>query len=76
MVRHAECRLSEGDAVEIVTFVGGGPGEPSVPADKPLVVGGFTFQIEFLPAETQPQPSGHVRSILETLSGPPQRRAS
>jgi thiazole synthase len=41
---HDECRLIEGDAVEIVTLVGGGSGVPSVPADKPLVVGGFTFK--------------------------------
>ncbi len=40
-VRHAEHRLSEGDRVEIVTLVGGGA---SPPADKPLVIGKFTFQ--------------------------------
>jgi thiazole synthase len=42
-VRHAECRLQAGDAVEIVTLVGGGSGV-NVPADKPLVVGKFTFR--------------------------------
>src|SRR5579862_7555086 len=34
-------RLSPGDRVEIVTLVGGGS---SPPADKPLVVGKFSFQ--------------------------------
>jgi thiazole synthase len=38
--RHAECKLSAGDAVEVVTLVGGG----SPNADKPLVVGKFRFQ--------------------------------
>src|SRR5687768_14723119 len=37
---HPEHRLAEGDAVEIVTLVGGGSGPP---ADKPLRVGSFTF---------------------------------
>ncbi len=37
---HARTRLSDGDRVEVVTLVGGGS-EP--PADKPLVVAGFTF---------------------------------
>jgi thiazole synthase len=38
--RHHEHRLQAGDAVEIVTLVGGGM-QP--PADKPLQVGKFTF---------------------------------
>jgi thiazole synthase len=38
--RHGEHRLQAGDAVEIVTLVGGGSGPP---ADKPLKVGKFTF---------------------------------
>lgn len=41
--RHASHQLANGDAVEIVTFVGGGSPEPTVPADKPLVIGKFTF---------------------------------
>ena len=40
---HLGRRLREGDAVEIVTLVGGGSGE-AVPVDKPLVVGKFRFQ--------------------------------
>jgi thiazole synthase len=41
--RHAEHHLREGDAVEIVTLVGGGsPAAP--PEDKPLRVGSFTFR--------------------------------
>jgi thiazole synthase len=39
--RHAERRLANGDAVEIVTLVGGGSAPP---ADKPLLVGTFTFR--------------------------------
>lgn len=38
---HARCQLKDGDAVEVVTLVGGGSDSP--PADKPLVVGKFKF---------------------------------
>src|SRR5262245_37703348 len=38
--RHAAHLLASGDAVEIVTLVGGGSGPP---ADKPLVIGKFSF---------------------------------
>jgi thiazole synthase len=41
--RHAGHRLAAGDAVEIVTLVGGGAPDPAPPADKPLVIGKFTF---------------------------------
>ncbi|HVL15072.1 MAG TPA: sulfur carrier protein ThiS [Gemmata sp.] len=41
---HANCRLKEGDAVEIVTLVGGGSVALDPPVDKPLKVGGFTFK--------------------------------
>lgn len=40
MTRHAEQVLQDGDAVEIVTLVGGG----APPADKPLVIGTFRFE--------------------------------
>jgi thiazole synthase len=40
--RHGERALSEGDAVEIVTLVGGGSGES--PSDEPLVIGKFQFR--------------------------------
>ena len=36
-------RLSAGDAVEIVTLVGGGSQEDEPPVDKPLVIGKFSF---------------------------------
>src|SRR5207248_2414122 len=40
---HDERLLNANDAVEIVTFVGGGAPE-APPADKPLVIGKFTFR--------------------------------
>jgi thiazole synthase len=40
--RRAEHVLAPGDRVEIVTLVGGGSGAP--PADKPLVIGKFSFR--------------------------------
>jgi thiazole synthase len=40
--RQPERRLANGDAVEIVTLVGGGSG--AEPEDKPLVIGKFRFQ--------------------------------
>jgi thiazole synthase len=40
--RHASHTLAPGDRVEIVTLVGGGEPEAE-PADKPLVIGKFTF---------------------------------
>jgi thiazole synthase len=40
-LRHAEQQLRSGDAVEIVTLVGGGSGEPD---DRPLVIGKFRFR--------------------------------
>jgi thiazole synthase len=43
-LRHAELTLKGGEAVEVVTLVGGGSGVPAVPADKPLQVGKFTFR--------------------------------
>src|SRR5580692_6276111 len=39
---HQQHALNQGDAVEIVTLVGGGSGE-TVPADKALVIGKFSF---------------------------------
>ncbi|MBA4066303.1 MAG: thiamine biosynthesis protein ThiS [Isosphaera sp.] len=41
---HAARRLADGDAVEIVTLVGGGSPQLDPPADAPLKVGGFTFK--------------------------------
>lgn len=41
---HAARALAEGDAVEIVTLVGGGSPALDPPMDKPLKVGGFTFK--------------------------------
>lgn len=41
--RHAEAVLKDGDAVEIVTLVGGGAVPPLPPEDKRLKVGKFSF---------------------------------
>lgn len=40
---HQATELRDGDAVEIVTLVGGGQPDDAPPADKPLRVGRFTF---------------------------------
>lgn len=42
--RHEGHRLQAGDAVEIVTLVGGGASDGEPPADKPLVIGKHTFR--------------------------------
>ena len=42
--RHAERALADGDAVEIVTLVGGGSPALDPPADRPLVIGKFRFK--------------------------------
>ncbi|WP_320687041.1 sulfur carrier protein ThiS [Gemmata algarum] len=41
---HPAHRLSNGDAVEVVTLVGGGTAPPLPPDDKPLKVGKFSFR--------------------------------
>jgi thiazole synthase len=43
-LRHGEHSLNQGDRVEVVTLVGGGAPDPQPPADKPLVIGKFTFR--------------------------------
>lgn len=40
---HGSHRLADGDAVEIVTLVGGGA-EPAPPSDRRLVIGKFSFE--------------------------------
>lgn len=42
LAQHAQTTLNDGDRVEIVTLVGGGADVP--PAEKPLVVGRFSFR--------------------------------
>ena len=42
--QHPDRRLASGDAVEIVTLVGGGSPDPQAPADKALVIGKFSFR--------------------------------
>jgi thiazole synthase len=42
--RHAEQLIRTGDAVEVVTLVGGGAPEADGVADKPLRIGRFTFR--------------------------------
>src|SRR5438270_624605 len=43
-LRHPEQQLATGDAIEIVTLVGGGEPDREPPRDKPLVIGKFSFQ--------------------------------
>lgn len=42
--RHDQHSVHPGDAVEIVTLVGGGSGEPVPPTDTPLAIGKFTVK--------------------------------
>src|SRR5262249_50301945 len=42
--RHPEHPLADGDAVEVVTLVGGGSAAGDVPEDRPLVGGKFRFR--------------------------------
>src|SRR5262245_9045421 len=42
--RQAEHPLRDGDAVEVVTLVGGGAADLQPPEEKPLTVGKFTFR--------------------------------
>lgn len=44
LAQHGDHRLAEGDAIEIVTLVGGGAPDPEPPADKVLKIGPFTFR--------------------------------
>jgi thiazole synthase len=41
---HVVRRLQSGDAIEVVTMVGGGSPEQEAPADKPLIIGKFSFR--------------------------------
>ncbi len=41
--RHPEHKLATGDSIEIVTLVQGGEPDGKPPADKPLVIGNFSF---------------------------------
>src|SRR6266850_845494 len=43
-IDHPTRHLRDGDAVEIVTLVGGGSGALDAPIDQPLTVAGFTFR--------------------------------
>jgi thiazole synthase len=43
VLRHPSHQLEGGDAVEIVTLVGGGSPQSGPPADRPLVIGKFRF---------------------------------
>jgi thiazole synthase len=43
LAHHPECRLVDGDRVEIVQLVGGGAGDPESVPDKALVIGQFSF---------------------------------
>jgi thiazole synthase len=42
--RQPNHRLADGDAIEVVRFVGGGAAGGEAPADKPLIIGTFRFR--------------------------------
>ena len=60
--RHGERRLQAGDAVEIVTLVGGGS---PLPADKPLKIGKFTFQSRLITGTGKYANYGLMRDCLD-----------
>src|SRR5271170_8523216 len=60
-MRHAEQRLQAGDAVEIVTLVGGGSGPP---ADRALKVGKFTFKSRLITGTGKYQTYDLMRDCL------------
>jgi thiazole synthase len=63
--QHAERRLNAGDAVEIVTLVGGGSGEPTPPNDKPLVIGKQRFHSRLITGTGKYANYDLMRSCLE-----------
>src|SRR6202158_371962 len=50
LLHQADHILEDDDAVEVVTLVGGGSPDPEPSADKPLVIGGFTFRSRLIAA--------------------------
>jgi thiazole synthase len=63
--RHAEHRLRGGDAVEIVTLVGGGSPEAEPPPDKSLVIGKHRFQSRLITGTGKYASYELMRSCLE-----------
>src|SRR5258708_1623348 len=66
--RHSEQRLQAGDAVEIVTLVGGGalpPTKPVPPVDKRLVVGKFSFHSRLITGTGKYQTYDLMRDCLD-----------
>jgi thiazole synthase len=55
--------LADGDAVEVVRFVGGGA--PDLPADKPLVIGKFTFHSRLITGTGKYSSYEQMRTCLQ-----------
>lgn len=62
--QHAEHQLRAEDCVEVVTLVGGGSGA-AAPADKPLVVGPFTFQSRLITGTGKYASAALMRECLQ-----------
>jgi thiazole synthase len=60
-MHHAERHLRAGDAVEVVTLVGGGEHPP---ADKPLKIGNFTFHSRLITGTGKYSTYGLMRDCL------------
>ncbi len=63
--RQESHRLSSGDAIEIVTLVGGGSGQAEAAADKALVVGPFTFHSRLITGTGKYASYESMRDCLE-----------
>jgi thiazole synthase len=64
LARHRECRLADGDAVEVVRLVGGGAIDAAARADKPLLIGKFTFQSRLITGTGKYAHYGLMRDCL------------
>jgi thiazole synthase len=65
LARHPEHRLDSGDSVEIVRLVGGGSPAPATPADKPLVIGKFSFRSRLITGTGKYATYAFMRDCLE-----------
>src|SRR5436190_2359615 len=62
---HAVQTIQPGDAVEIVTLVGGGSSGSEPPADKPLTIGKFVFHSRLITGTGKYSNFGLMRDCLD-----------